>query len=194
MSEALSKETLLEYVKKAKQKIKKLEQDLVEEKEKSAAALKSSTISELSAFQDEISGGISAFFGIVNPTAPSETAAIKNDEPTASDEAAQSMLTFKDAEVASGLQREKKLKALIKTKMKENEEKDKEIQNLLAAQKLASNPQKSDDLGCNDDKLILSLKQQVVELTSELQKEQTKTVTKKDTANEGEKGSNPLTL
>ena len=47
MSEALSREALLEYVKKQKQKIKKLEHELSEEREKSDANAKISNIPDL---------------------------------------------------------------------------------------------------------------------------------------------------
>lgn len=126
MSEALSREALLEYVKKQKQKIKKLEHELSEEREKSDANAKISNIPDLSALQDEISGGISAFFGIIAPSAPTEAVAHKNDGPAA--EHISNSTISKDEELAASAMRERKLKLIIKTKMKENDEKDKEIQ------------------------------------------------------------------
>ena len=126
MSETLSREALLEYVKKQKQKIKKLEHDLSEEREKADANAKISNISDLSALQDEISGGISAFFGIIAPSAPIEAVANKNDGPAA--EPISNSTISRDEELAASIMRERKLKLIIKTKMKENDEKDKEIQ------------------------------------------------------------------
>lgn len=137
MAESLSKEALLEYVKKQKQKIKKLEQDLSDEKGRAATHQLSSTIPDLSALQEEISGGISAFFGISAASTSNEPTIVRNTDAAGSVQELAVLLAAKDAELTANIQKEKKFKVIIKTKMKEIEEKDKEIkhfQDILATQ------------------------------------------------------------
>ena len=137
MAESLSKEALLEYVKKQKQKIKKLEQDLSDEKGRAVTHQLSSTIPDLSALQEEISGGISAFFGISAASTSNEPTIVRNTDAAGSVQELAVLLAAKDAELTANIQKEKKFKVIIKTKMKEIEEKDKEIkhfQDILATQ------------------------------------------------------------
>lgn len=137
MAESLSKEALLEYVKKQKQKIKKLEQDLSDEKGRAVTHQLSSTIPDLSALQEEISGGISAFFGISAASTINEPTIVRNTDAAGSVQELAVLLAAKDAELTANIQKEKKFKVIIKTKMKEIEEKDKEIkhfQDILATQ------------------------------------------------------------
>lgn len=172
MSESLSKEALLEYVKKQKQKIKKLEQELTDEKEKTAAAPKFSAIPDLAALQGEISGGISSFFGITSPAATTETPTAQSN---GDEDASRNIFATKDAELTSSLLREKKLKALIKVKIKEVDDKEKEVQQfktLLAAEK---DYQKTGSSYCStvsSSDEVASLKQEINELKVRLQKEQ----------------------
>jgi hypothetical protein len=122
MSESLSKEALLEYVKKQKFKIKKLEQELIEAKEKSAADSISATNQDLQVRSRDNSEGFSSFFW--SPSA-AETAAGRNLQQSASEENFINALKSKDAELVSSNLRERKLKALVKSKIKEIEDKDK---------------------------------------------------------------------
>lgn len=175
MSESLSKEALLEYVKKQKQKIKKLEQDLSDEKEKSATTSKFSAIPDLSALQGEISGGFSSFFGITAPAATSEISMIKSGGEPAYEDPSKNILATKDAELASSLLREKKLKALIKVKIKEVEDRDKEVQQykiLLAAGSDDQKPDTTDSLSASRSDQLTSLQQEIDELKAQLQAEQ----------------------
>ena len=168
MSETLSREALLEYVKKQKQKIKKLEQDLSTERDRTATNQFSSTIPDLSALQDEISGGISAFFGISAASPSVEPTATRNADAAESVESLRALLLVKDTELTANIQKEKKFKVLIKTKMKEIEEKEKEIkqfQEIIAVQRLN---QENETPGLGDS-LMKSLNQQVVELSLQLQ-------------------------
>jgi hypothetical protein len=175
MSESLSKEALLEYVKKQKQKIKKLEQELTDEKEKAAAAPKFSAIPDLTALQDEISGGISSFFGITPPSATTETPADQNKADVRSEDVIKNILATKDAELTSSLLREKKLKALIKVKIKEVDDKEKEIlqfKALLAAEKDERKPDATDCSTASSSNQLASLQQEIDELKARLKKEQ----------------------
>ena len=122
MSESLSKEALLEYVKKQKLKIKKLEQELIEGKEKSAADSISASIPDLSVRSGENSGGFSSLFWLPSST---DNSASRNLQQSASEENFINALKSKDAELISSNLREKKLKLLVKSKIKEIEEKDK---------------------------------------------------------------------
>lgn len=174
MSESLSKEALLEYVKKQKQKIKKLEQELTDEKEKTAAAPKFSAIPDLAALQGEISGGISSFFGITSPAATAETPTAQNNGDAAAEDASRNILATKDAELTSSLLREKKLKALIKVKIKEVDDKEKEVQQfktLLAAEKDNRKTGTSNCSTASSSDEVASLKQEIDELKARLQKE-----------------------
>jgi predicted nucleic acid-binding Zn-ribbon protein len=176
MSESLSKEALLEYVKKQKQKIKKLEQELSDEKEKAAAAApKFSAIPDLAALQDEISGGISSFFGITSPSATTETPTAQNNGDVTSEDASKNILATKDAELTSSLLREKKLKALIKVKIKEVDDKEKEVQQckaLLAAERDGQKPNTTDCSTVSSSNQLASLQQEIDELKARLQEEQ----------------------
>jgi hypothetical protein len=176
MSESLSKEALLEYVKKQKQKIKKLEQELSDEKEKAAAAApKFSAIPDLAALQDEISGGISSFFGITSPSATTETPTAQNNGDVTSEDSGKNFLATKDAELTSSLLREKKLKALIKVKIKEVDDKEKEVQQykaLLAAEMDGQKPDTTDCSTASSSNQLASLQQEINELKARLQKEQ----------------------
>ena len=168
MSETLSREALLEYVKKQKQKIKKLEQDLSAERDRTAASQYSTTIPDLSALQDEISGGISAFFGISAATPSVEPTAARNTDAAESVESLKALLVVKDTELTANIQKEKKFKVMIKTKMKEIEEKEKEIkqfQEIIAVQR-SNQGNESPELS---DSLVKSLNQQVVDLSLQLQ-------------------------
>lgn len=122
MSESLSKEALLEYVKKQKFKIKKLEQELIEAKEKSAADSISATNQDLQVRSGDNSGGFSSLFWSPSAT---ETSAGRNLQQSASEENFINALKSKDAELVSSNLRERKLKALVKSKIKEIEDKDK---------------------------------------------------------------------
>lgn len=122
MSESLSKEALLEYVKKQKFKIKKLEQELIEAKEKSAADSISGTNPDLQVGTGDNSRGFSSLFW--SPSA-AETSAGRNLQQSASEENFINALKSKDAELVSSNLRERKLKALVKSKIKEIEDKDK---------------------------------------------------------------------
>ena len=122
MSESLSKESLLEYVKKQKFKIKKLEQELIEAKEKSAADSISATNQDLQGRNGDNSGGFSSLFWSPSAT---ETSAGRNLQQSASEENFINALKSKDAELVSSSLRERKLKALVKSKIKEIEDKDK---------------------------------------------------------------------
>ena len=142
MSESLSKEALLEYVKKQKFKIKKLEQELIEAKEKSAADSISTTNQDLQVRSVDNSGGFSSLFW--SPLA-TETAAGRNLQQSASEENFINALKSKDAELVSSNLRERKLKALVKSKIKEIEDKDKillQYENLRADENSVSTLQK----------------------------------------------------
>lgn len=125
MSGSLSKEALLEYVKKQKLKIKKLEQELIEVKEKSVADSISVSNQELSARSGETSGGFSSLLWLPSST---DTSASKNLQQSASEENFINALKSKDAELISSNLRERKLKALLKSKIKEIEDRDKILQ------------------------------------------------------------------
>ena len=175
MAEALSKESLLEYVKKQKQKIKKLEQELIDERGKVAASPYPTAMPDLSALQDEISGGISAFFGITAAASTiTEPAAIKNGDGAMTVEALTTLLATKEAEAAANLQKEKKFKIIIKTKMKEIEEKDKEIkhfQDLISANGSGQIIQSADNAILSTDS---ALQQKIIDLTAQLENEKQK--------------------
>ena len=175
MSESLSKEALLEYVKKQKQKIKKLEQELNDEKEKTATAPKFSAIPDLAALQDEISGGISSFFGITSAAATTDAPAAQNTVDVTTEDASKTVLATKDAELTSSLLREKKLKALIKVKIKEVDDKEKEVQQykaLLAAEKDDQKSSNVNSATVSSRNELASLQQEIDELKARLQKEQ----------------------
>ena len=125
MSESLSKEALLEYVKKQKLKIKKLEHELIEVKEKSVADSISVSNQELSVRSGENSGAFSSLFWLPSST---DTSASKNLQQSASEENFINALKSKDAELISSNLRERKLKALLKSKIKEIEDRDKILQ------------------------------------------------------------------
>ena len=142
MSESLSKEALLEYVKKQKLKIKKLEQELIEVKEKSVADSISVSNQELSVRSGENSGGFSSLFWLPSSA---DTSASKNLQQSASEENFINALKSKDAELVSSNLRERKLKALVKSKIKEIEDKDKillQYENLRADENSVSTLQK----------------------------------------------------
>jgi hypothetical protein len=108
---------------------------LLAEKEKATALASASNIPDLYAlqqgFQDEISGGFSSFFGITTPTTDGITgtngATLLTDSNSLTIEASKELLKTRELELNNSLQKEKKLKILLKNKMKEIEEKDKEI-------------------------------------------------------------------
>jgi hypothetical protein len=109
---------------------------LLAEKEKATATTlaSASNVPDLYALQqglqDEIAGGFSSFFGMTTSTTDGivgNGAAVLTDSNTLTIEASKDLLQTRELELNTSLQKEKKLKVLLRNKMKEIEEKDKEI-------------------------------------------------------------------
>lgn len=135
---------------------------MLAEKEKATALASASNIPDLYAlqqgFQDEISGGFSSFFGITTSTtdgiAGTNGTAVLIDSNSLTNEASKDLLKTRELDLNNSLQKEKKLKILLKSKMKEIEEKDKEIkqfQDIL----LEDKNKRSNGLNSGNDKETL---------------------------------------